>query len=110
MIRAGRLRHRIKIEQFTETVDSLGSPIQAWSTRYDGVPASVEPLSGRELWQAQAVNPETTTKITMRWLDGVIASDRIVFNGQNYDIHQVLPDPTFRRMLVIHAASGVNSG
>ena len=49
-MRGRHLRHKILIEQVTETRDSAGRVIETWST-YATRRAEVEPLNGREYFE-----------------------------------------------------------
>lgn len=109
-MRAGKLRHRITIQRKSLTTDDYGGPVESWADVAANIPASIEPLSGRELVNAQAVNAEITTKITMRYLAGVTTADRITFEGKNYNLQSVA-DPEMRhRELIIMASVGLNEG
>lgn len=62
---SGRLRQRVQIQAASESLGGFGDAVQTWTTvatRW----ASVEPLSGRELWQAQQVQSDVTHKVTLR--------------------------------------------
>lgn len=88
-MRAGKLRHRVIIERLTATQDAAGQETGTWgtfATRW----ASLEPLSGRELVNAQQVSAEVTHAITLRYLSGVVPKMRAVFGGRNFDIQSVL--------------------
>lgn len=63
---AGRLRHRVVIHQLTETQSTLGEPVHSYTTGAT-VWASIEPLQGRELFQAQQFQSLIDTKITVRY-------------------------------------------
>jgi len=106
---AGALRHRITIQSKTITADDYGGPVETWAD-VATVWASVEPLQGRELANAQTVNAETTTRIRMRYLAGVTADDRIVFDGRYFN----LTPPIYVEMkhveLIIMASEGMNAG
>jgi SPP1 family predicted phage head-tail adaptor len=91
-IAAGRLRHRVDIEDLVTAQDSNGDITQTWQSFAESVPAAVEPLSGRELVQAQAVQSEISARITIRFREGVKATMRVVHRGQIYRIHAVLQD------------------
>jgi SPP1 family predicted phage head-tail adaptor len=108
-MRAGKLRHQITIQRKSLTTDEYGGPVETWAD-VDTVWASVEPLSGRELANAQTVNAEITTRITMRYLAGVIAADRIVFEGRFYNLQSVIDEEMKHRQLVIMASEGLNEG
>lgn len=111
-VRAGRLRHRISIEQKVVTLDSDGAQDEAWVLfAGPGVPADIGPLSGRELIAAQAVHSKVSSRIKIRRLDGVMASMRVVHRMTIYNIEAAIPDPDsgirFQNLLV---TDGVNEG
>lgn len=89
---AGKLRHRVRIEDLVTAQDSNGDIVQTWQNFADNVAAAIEPLSARELVQSQAVQSEVSARITIRWLPGVKATMRIVQGLTVYRIHGVLGD------------------
>lgn len=93
-MRPGALRHYITIEQKTVTRDSYGAEVVTWAT-FVQVWADIRPLSGRELFAAQAAQSEITGKIIMRYIAGVVPSMRISYQGKYYDIKAVI-DPELR--------------
>ena len=49
MLRAGRLRHRVDIEEPVDTQDSVtGELVSAWVPVHTNLPAAIEPLSVRD--------------------------------------------------------------
>lgn len=107
---AGKLRHRVTIQQKIIGVDAFGGPDETWVDVGVDVPASIEPLQGRELASAQTVNAETTTRIGMRYRSGLIPANRIIFEGKFYNLQSVI-DPDLRhRELIIMASEGLNEG
>jgi SPP1 family predicted phage head-tail adaptor len=84
----GRLRHRVEILSPTRTQDDYGEPIlswETWGTRW----ASVEPLTGRELWQAAQADAVVTHRIRMRaeGVKGVLMPDwRLKHDGREFEI------------------------
>ena len=48
--------------------------------------ASVQPLRGREFWQAQQVQSEGLIKITIRYLPNIKNDWKIRFEGVDYEI------------------------
>ena len=106
---AGKLRNQIAIQAKTATTDSYGGPVESWST-FATVWASIEPLQGRELVNAQSVFAETTVKITMRYLSGVTTAHRITHGGKIYNIQSVLNTEMQNRELVLMASEGLNEG
>lgn len=89
-MKAGKLRQVITIQALdNEQQDSVGQPVQPWVDMLM-VRADVEPLSGREYFSMQDPVSATTTRITIRFLDGVTQRHRVVFEGQHYDILDVI--------------------
>jgi len=84
-MRAGRLRHRVSIEQFSATTDEVGDPVETW-TPVDTVWANVLPISGREFFASKQVNAETTHRVFMRYRAALTANHRLVFQGRVLDI------------------------
>lgn len=99
-MRAGKLRHRIKIQQLTGSDDEFGEPLEAYSD-WAVVWANVAPLSGREMWQAKQVEATTTHQVEMRYLAGVDAKMRILHGTRVLQIDSVVNvDERNRRMLL----------
>lgn len=99
---AGRLRHRVKIEELVVELDSDGAQVEAWVPFGDGryLPAEISPLSARELIAAQAVHSKVTTRIRLRYRSGITASMRVRHRDMVYEIEGVIPDPDSGRRLV----------
>lgn len=87
-VRAGRLRHRITLERLKGSDDEYGEPTSSYEV-YGHFWAAVEPLSGRELWQAQQVKATTTHRVTMRYVDGVTPGMRLIHKGRTLEIDAV---------------------
>lgn len=66
-MRGGALRHRVTFQTRDTGQDSGGQQVQTWSNLLASVPADVQPLSGREMLAAQAVNSELTHTVTVRF-------------------------------------------
>lgn len=66
-MRSGKLRHLVQIQRQDLTgTDAAGHPVENWET-VAHVFAVVEPLSGREYWQAQQVKTTVTHTVTIRY-------------------------------------------
>lgn len=85
LLSIGKLRHRITIQAYTTIKNSFGEEVKVWAD-YAVVSASVEPMSGKELFTAQQLHAEATTQIIIRYLGGLNTSMRVVFNNKIYDI------------------------
>ena len=66
-MRAGDLRRRVLLQKRIVTQDTFGQQVTNWIDFLSGVPSDIQPLSGRELIAAQAVNAEVTHQIVVRY-------------------------------------------
>jgi len=107
-VKAGRLRHRVRIEQQTQSVDQFGAPTKTWSTEIE-TNASIDSVSAREMFAAERDVGEETFRITMRrWpgfhLDGTFRAVDMD-TGAEYDLRAVLESHN-RDMVTITAKAG----
>ena len=113
-MQAGKLRHRIDIQEFVQVRDpetlEFGEP--QWITRWSKCPASVEPLSARDLVAAQAAQSQASARMVIRYRPGVLPTMRIVYRGEPYSIEgSPLEDAkSGREYLTILASKGVKDG
>jgi SPP1 family predicted phage head-tail adaptor len=85
---AGRLRHRVTIEQLTAAQNTFGEEEPRWqsvTTRW----ASIAPLSGRELFTAQQVYAEATHGVRLRYLAGLTPKMRLVYRDRVFNIESI---------------------
>ncbi|MFZ5762837.1 MAG: phage head closure protein [Thermodesulfobacteriota bacterium] len=88
---AGRLRHRVTIQApGLAAASEYGDQATIWSD-VATVWADIQPMSGRELFAAQAVQSEATVKITMRYRADLTTAMRLAHGSTIYDIHHVPP-------------------
>ena len=85
---AGKLRHKIDIQQFTTTKDSYGEDIKTWAS-YHKTFAEIRPLRGREYFDEQQIVPEVDNKIIIRYKSGIAPTMRIVWGDRTYEIRSV---------------------
>lgn len=84
-MRAGRLRHRVTIQEFVKlSEDGIGGSINEW-INVATVWARVIPLNGRELVIAQQIMPETTHRVEMRYKGGLNSKMRLLHRGRVLD-------------------------
>lgn len=83
------MRERIEVQSRTTTQNAYGEPVATWSTLAT-VWARVEPLSGRELWQAAQVRPDVSHKVTMRHYPGLSPKHRLKLGSRIFNIDSVL--------------------
>lgn len=90
-VAAGRLRHKVDLQEKTTAQDPItGALVPTWTT-IANVWADIAPLSGREFIAASAEQSEVRAKVVIRYRD-VNASMRVLHRGMYYNIHAVLPD------------------
>lgn len=117
-MKAGRLRHRLRVEQrtFGAQDPETGDVAKSWTTLYADVPAEVSPLSAREFLSAQALQSQVSARITLRPLPGIDAACRFVglsapYEGRIFNIAGVLEDRRTGEQFVTYPVSeGVNEG
>jgi len=86
---AGTLKDRVTIQSVTETRSSSGQVNETWgtfATRW----ASVEPLQGREFFESQQVNADVTTRVRLRYLEGVTPKMRVLYKTRTFNITSVV--------------------
>lgn len=115
---ANRLRHRVEIQEQTETQNSTTGVItKAWSTVYldsntplDSVPAEVLTGAGREFNASGQIQAEVAARINLRWFPGLTQSMRILWDGRVFNIGSIETDVTARREYRLKCTAGVNDG
>lgn len=113
-MQAGKLRHRIDIEEQTTPRDPVtgeyGEP--QWTARWSRCPARVEPLSARDLVAAKAAQSEATARMVIRYRAGVLPTMRIVYRGDVYSIEgpPLEDDKSGQEYLTILVSKGVKDG
>jgi len=80
------LRHRVNIESHMGTTDGEGGFIETWATVIANVPASVDPIQARQVFQYRSVNVEATHWIKTRGDVSIAESDRIRWGTRVFEI------------------------
>lgn len=93
-MQTGKLRHRVTIEEPLGTTRDTGGAKkgkdrQGWRPRVK-VWAAVEPLNGRELFNAQQVEPVITHRVRLRYIKGITAHMRIKHRKRELNIESVI--------------------
>ena len=88
--KAGRLDRRITIQRATTAADGYGTPVETWADVATVWAHVSYPLTGSGETQYDAVHLATTNVVfTIRHRDGLLHTDRIVYNGHNHDITRI---------------------
>lgn len=87
-----RYPHRIRIEELTQVQDQdTGEITEGWR-EFKSVMAQVTPMSAKEFISAEAIQSQISGRVEVRYMEGLQADMRIVFRGNVYNIHGILPD------------------
>jgi len=103
-VRAGKLRHRIDIEQAAETGD--GSPNPEYSSLVTGLPAEVMETTGGETIRGRQVEANIRAVIEIRYRSDITPDMRVKYGSRYLNIVSVV-DPTGRRRKTILTCSEV---
>ena len=106
-MRAGKLRHKVTIQDYTESQDSYGAVTKTWSD-YATIWASIEPVRGREFWDSKQINAEITAKITIRYLSGITPKMRIKYGARIFEIISVINPEERNKELQLMVKESVN--
>ena len=96
----GAFRHKITIQQATETQGDDGAVVQAWAT-FATPYAEIVPLSGSENYVAQGITASVAYRITCRYVSGVIPKMRILWGSRDFLIYAVRNLDEQNRFLVM---------
>lgn len=88
-MQAGKLRHRIELQRNVPTRHGMGEQLDSWA-KYATVWASVEPLTGTELLNAQQISAEVTHRVKIRFCSDVKPEHQVIHNGRTLEIIAVL--------------------
>jgi head-tail adaptor len=103
----GQMRERITLQSPTRTRDAHGDEVPAWLTQFADVPAAWLPGPGREILAGESVRAETVGRLVLRWLPGVAADWRVLWNGQAFALTAPPLDRGNRTDLTLLVAAGV---
>jgi SPP1 family predicted phage head-tail adaptor len=85
-VRAGKLRHRITLQDRDTTRDSHGGYVKTWTDVATGIPAEAEPLRGREYAALQAAQSDVSIRFRIRYRSDVTATMRVLWEGKAFEI------------------------
>lgn len=91
-MRIADLRNRVVVQSTSVTLDASGAPEDTWSavgTRW----AQVEPLTGREAFEARSLHSDVDHRITMRYdatVGAATPKHRLLWGSRAFDILSVV--------------------
>lgn len=81
----GEMSHRITLQKLSSTTNDNGFEVEDWID-VRTVWASVSNLYGKEYFEAAATQEQKTVKFTIRYIQNLDTSMRIMFKGKTYNI------------------------
>jgi phage head-tail adaptor, putative, SPP1 family len=86
-----RLNRRVTIIRppSPDDVDDYGQPLNEWQP-VATVWAGIEPLRGREYFSAMSEHAEVTTRIRIRYREGIDRTMRVVYNDTEFEILHII--------------------
>jgi len=85
----GKLDRRITIQSLTQGIGAdYGEPTQTW-TDWATVWANVYYGGGREFEHARQLTAEIDTQFQIRYVEGLLPTMRIAYEGRYYDIYRM---------------------
>lgn len=110
-IKAGKLRHRVTFQAPGLVQDPVTGEMMPGWTDFASVWAEITDLSVKEYLAAQSAQSEVSTRVRIRFREGVNATMRIIHRGDIYNIHGVQRDPDSGiEWLTLPCSRGVNKG
>ena len=99
-MQAGKLRERVTIKQSDGSQDSFGAETGAMAD-VGTFWAAIEPLNGREFFEAQQEQSQVTTRIRIRHQGGITPQMVVVWGTRIYEIVSVINPEERDRELVL---------
>ena len=102
-VRAGRLRHRVTIQQRSQSLNDYGEPSNSFSTLAE-VWAAIEPTGGDERVEMQSTSRQqhTTHRVTIRHLANVDATCQVIYGSRVLGIVSVMnPDEKDEHLILM---------
>lgn len=84
----GDLKHRITFQKLITTINENGFEVSEWQD-YKTVWSKVLNLSGKEYFEAAAINKEKIVKFIIRFIKGIDESMMINFEDRKYNITDI---------------------
>lgn len=97
-----RLRHRVTIEEVTQTTDGQGGYTETWA-EIGKAWADIKPLKAYEKFQAAKFEVPVSHKITMRYRTDITEANRLVYDNRVFEIKGILNEDEDSAFLIISA-------
>jgi len=102
-MKSGKLRHYITLQTSTDTLDSAGQPIPAWTTDLQNWPANVTDVQGGESTRGGQITATATHVVETRYSSDFAQDKQIVDHlSRTLQILAVKDKAGRQRMLELH--------
>jgi SPP1 family predicted phage head-tail adaptor len=101
-MQAGNLRHKVEIQEAVKVRNTTGARPTQWQSK-GFARMAVEPVRGAERQAFDIVSAGIDVKFIARFRPWITAEHRLIFDGQTYDIEEIIDIRARRRSLEILA-------
>ena len=84
----GRMDRQIQLQRATTAQNGIGEAVKTWAT-YATVPAQIKVQPAGERVNGDKREGDNKAMFTIRYIAGVLTSDRLLYEAVNYDILNV---------------------
>lgn len=96
----GHLNKRITIQQFSQTINENGFPVEEW-VNIKSVWAMIKTVSGKEYMSAAQTQNENKTRFVIRHITDIHPDMRIVFKNRVFEMQAIINDDEANKTLTI---------
>ncbi len=91
-MRAGKLRHRVSLQTPVDgAADGGGGRADpTWTNVVAALAANVVPLTGREAFQHQQINPAVNHRVEIRYRTGLTSKMRVLYGSRELYIESII--------------------
>jgi SPP1 family predicted phage head-tail adaptor len=89
-MRAGKMDSVITVQRFTSVIDEGGGSVQTW-TDLVTVRAQIIQASTEEFIRSYGATDDTIMIFRTRWIDDIITADRVIYDGEAFNIKELKP-------------------
>jgi SPP1 family predicted phage head-tail adaptor len=108
-MRAGKLRHRVVIQEIVGTRSNYGEELQTWKNVVT-LWASVQPQRGAEKYESAQDVPNYSVKIRCRYYSGIDEKMRVSWGGKYYNIQAIIVVNEIKHEMILLCEEGSNDG
>ena len=96
----GEMKHRVIVQTPSRNDDGYGGGEIVWTDAFEAW-VSIEPVSGREYYEAMAIQNQITHRIKTRYRSDITPDMRILYGERVYEIEAVIDISARHRFLEI---------